>query len=112
MFSKIKENIEGYILTKVELFKLEVEEQLVLSLVKMVKLLLFGIVGSLFLLFLSIAIAQMINNAMESRIWGYLIISFFYLSILVILYFYRNYDQVFQIYFDKKNKQQPNEQQT
>jgi len=109
LFSKIKENIEGYILTRVELLKLEAEEQLLVLLIRLVKLMLFGFAGILFLLFFSIAMAQIINTAMNSRFWGYLILSFFYLSILLILYFYRNYDQFFQIYFAKNHKPKPNE---
>ncbi|MFN0050077.1 MAG: phage holin family protein [Cytophagales bacterium] len=110
MFSKIKENIEGYVRTRVELLKLEIEEQLVQSLGKLAKLMLLVIAGTLFFLFLSIAIAQIINTATQSNYWGYLLISLFYLIILVILYFYKNYDRLFQLYFANKTTQNDEQQ--
>lgn len=105
MFSKIKENIEGYIETRIELVKLDVEEKMTYAIVKMVKLMIFGFASVLFLLFLSIAVAQALNTWLDSRFWGYMIVAFFYLAVLLILYFYKDNDSLYQNYFSKKKNQ-------
>lgn len=104
MFQKIKDNIEGYIETKVELVKLDVEEKLSMLILKLAKLMIFLTAFGLFFFFLSIAIAQMLNTWLESRFLGYLILASFYLSIVLVFYLFKDKDEYIFQYFSSKIK--------
>ena len=62
------------------------------------KLVVAGVAALLFLLFISIALANWINNAMNSEVAGYAIIAGFYLIIAGIMYMMKRAD-------DKKKKE-------
>ncbi len=60
------------------------------------KLLLAGVAAMLFLLFISIAVANWINSAMNSSIAGYAIVGGFYLVVAAIMYALKRADDVKQ----------------
>lgn len=64
----------------------------------LLKIAVIAIAGILFLLFISITIANAINKAMNSEVAGYAFVAGFYLLIAVIMYILKTAD-------DKKKKQ-------
>jgi uncharacterized membrane protein YqjE len=80
----------GYIETKVELYKIQFKEEIAKALSILVLVIIFSMIGLLFVFFLSHFIAQIINNYTESYYTGYLVVTFLYLLIGIIIYFTRN----------------------
>jgi uncharacterized membrane protein YqjE len=79
----------GYIETKVELYKIQFKEEIANALSVVVMVIIFSMIGLLFVFFLSHFIAQVINNYVDSYYVGYLIVTFVYLIIGIIVYFKR-----------------------
>jgi len=79
----------GYVETKVELYKIQFKEEIAKALSVLVLVIIFSMIGLLFVFFLSHFIAQIINNYLDSYYVGYLIVTFIYLIIGVIVYFKR-----------------------
>ena len=69
------------------------------------KLAVAGVAAVLFLLFMSIAVANWINNAMDSTVAGFLIVAAFYLVIAAVMYMLKVAD-------DKKKKEADNHWRT
>jgi len=90
MFGKIKENIEGYIETRIELIKLETQEQLTKFIFQVAKSLILFTIGAMVVFFLSVALAMGINQGFESRYAGFLFMAGFYLLIFIIVYIYKD----------------------
>lgn len=90
MLGKITEKLEDYAENKVELVKLEMEEKISRIIVKAIQAVIFGITALMFLAFLTLGIAIVINNALNSTYLGYIIISGFYLLIFVSLFIFKN----------------------
>ena len=80
----------GYIETKVELYKIQFKEEIAKALSIVVLIIIFSMIGLLFVFFLSHFIAQIINNYVQSYYVGYLVVTFLYLIAGVIVYFKRN----------------------
>ena len=104
MFQKIKENIEGFIETRIELIKLDIEERISTLLLKLAKLIVITATLGLCIFFLSIGLAQILNTFLESRFWGYIILSGFYLTITLILFYLKDEDGLILKYFSSKIK--------
>lgn len=66
--------------------KEHVKEDLQAYVAIFLKLAVAGVAALLFLLFISIAVANWINNAMDSNVAGFLIVSAVYLLVAVIMY--------------------------
>ena len=80
----------GYIETKVELYKIQFKEEIAKALSILVLVIIFSMIGLLFVFFLSHFIAQIINNYVNSYYVGYLVVTFIYMIAGVIIYFTRN----------------------
>lgn len=96
----------GYIETKVELYKIQFKEEIVKALSILVLVIIFSMIGLLFVFFLSHFIAQIINNYVNSYYIGYLVVTFFYLIAGVIVYFTRNKikDSVIDMMFQEEEQ--------
>lgn len=79
----------GFIETKIELYKIQFKEEIAKALSVMVIIFLIAMIGMLFLLFLSHFLAQLLNDLLENNYLGYLIITFIYLLIGVLVYMRR-----------------------
>lgn len=83
-------------------FKEHVIEDVQLYAATLIKIAVAAVAGLLFLMFLSLAVAHAINNAMDSRVAGYAFVAVFYLIIAVIMYILKTVD-------DKKKKEIENQ---
>lgn len=85
---KLKNDLEGYIETKIALLKLEVNEQIALALGKIAVLLVIVFFLFFGVLFLSIAAAFKLNLLLDSAVLGFLIVAGFYLLLVVIFWLF------------------------
>lgn len=83
--SVLTADIRAYIDTSVEYYKLDVFSKLIKGIVSLVNLLVIGSIFLVFMLFISVAVAMNIGEAMENMSSGYYIVSGFYLLVLVLL---------------------------
>ncbi len=79
----------GFIETKVEIYKIQFKEEIAKALSVLVLLTIFSMVGTLFILFISHFLSQLLNDALGNRYLGYLIVSGLYLIIGMIIYLLR-----------------------
>lgn len=79
------EHLMGYIDTRIDIIRLEIQEKLKAVFVSTVHAVLLGVVGIMFFLFLNIFIGLLLNELLDSEFWGFGILALFYLIILVIL---------------------------
>ena len=70
----------GFIETKVELYKIQFKEEIAKALSILALVIIFSMVGMLFVLFLSHFISRLLNDLFESQYLGFLIIGFGILS--------------------------------
>ncbi|ALI98951.1 phage holin family protein [Rufibacter tibetensis] len=78
-------NLMGYIDTRIDLVKLDLQTKLKSVFVSTVHGVLLGLVALMVLLFLNVFIAMLLNDLLDSRYWGFGIVTLFYLILLVIL---------------------------
>ncbi len=78
--------------------KENVKEDLQAFVASLLKMAVIAIAGILFLLFISITVANVINNSMDSEVAGYAFVAGFYLLVAVIMYILKTTD-------DKKKKE-------
>lgn len=78
-------NLTGYLDTRVEIVKLELQEKVSDILVSTLHGATLAILGLLFLLFLSVFAGMALNDALDSRFWGFGIVAGFYLLLLVLV---------------------------
>ena len=90
MLGKITEKIEDFAENKIELLKVEAEEKISRVIVKAIQIVLFALFALLFVLFLSIGIAELLNEAIGNDWAGHLIVGGFYLAIFFVLFTLRN----------------------
>jgi len=79
----------GFIETKVEIYKIQFKEEIAKALSVLVLLTIFSMVGTLFILFISHFLSQLLNDLMGNHYIGYLIVSGLYLVIGMIIYLLR-----------------------
>ena len=82
----LKENLRAYQVSTAEYLKLIIYKKIVKSALSLVNILLIGFVSLIALLFLSIAVAISISNALDSPSAGYYIVGGFYV-LFIILFF-------------------------
>ncbi len=68
---------------KVELLKIELKEEAAKAATKIISAIFLGVMVFLIVIFLSITIATLLNELMESQFWGYAIVTGFYLLLLI-----------------------------
>ncbi len=78
-------NLIGYIDTRIDLIKLDLQTKLKGIFVSTIHGVLLGLVALMVLLFLNVFIALLLNDLLDSRYWGFGIVTLFYLILLVIL---------------------------
>ena len=83
-------------------FKEHVKEDVQLYAATLLKIAAAGMAALLFLLFISLAAAHALNNALDSRVAGYAIVAGFYLLVAVVMYVLKTAD-------DKKKKEIENQ---
>jgi|SRR5690606_2022598 hypothetical protein len=84
LYNKVKEYTE----TTIELYKLNAIEASADVLSSIVARIVFILVFALFTLFINVTISLLIGNLLGAYYWGFLIVSGFYLIIMVLLYYY------------------------
>ena len=83
LYNKVKEYTE----TTIELYKLNGIEAAADVLSSIVSRIVIILVFALFTLFINVTISLLIGNLLGAYYWGFLIVSGFYLIILIILYY-------------------------
>jgi Putative Actinobacterial Holin-X, holin superfamily III len=78
-------NLMGYIDTRIDLIKLEVQMKLKSTIVSVLHGVLLGFAAFMALIFLNIFIALVLNDLLDSQFWGFGIVTLFYIVLLVIL---------------------------
>lgn len=81
----IIENLTGLIEARVELAKLEVKEEVAKVGAKIVAAIVFSFLLIMIIIFLSISVGALLNSVLESMFLGYVIVTGFYLLVLVLL---------------------------
>ncbi|WP_299706086.1 phage holin family protein [uncultured Pontibacter sp.] len=79
------ENLMGYIDTRIDIIRLEIQEKLKASFVSLLHVVLLGFFGLMSLLFVSIFLGLLLNHLLDSSFWGFGIIALFYVAVLVVL---------------------------
>jgi hypothetical protein len=83
--TSIIENLMGYIDTRIDIIRLEIQEKLKASFVGLLHAVLLGFFGFMSLIFVSIFLGLLLNHLLDSSFWGFGIIALFYVAVLVIL---------------------------
>ena len=78
-------NLMGYIDTRIDLIKLEVQTKLKNGFVGLMRAIVLGFAGFMALIFLNIFLGLLLNDLLDSQFWGFGIITLFYVIILVIV---------------------------
>jgi uncharacterized membrane protein YqjE len=90
-------NLTGYIESRMELFKLEIREDLARILSKALVYLAIALCGFLFLVFFSIGLAHFLNRYFSQEFVGYWIVAGIYIvAFLVFLVFRKDLDRGFE----------------
>ena len=89
---KLIENISGYIETRLELFKLDIQEGLAKILANLAFFSILLLLVLIVLIFISMTVSFYLNKALDSSFLGFGIVALFYLLLLVLF-----------ILFSKKN---------
>ena len=87
---KLLETLTSYLETKLEIFKLDLKEEIAATLTKVIIYLIIGLLGMISLIFLLLALAAVLNDYFESSYIGYLIDTGILVLIGGILYFNKN----------------------
>lgn len=82
---EIVKNLSGYVEARVALMKLEIRDEVGGILSRGLMVMLIFMIGFLFVLFLFIGLAELLNVAFESRFLGYLLMALFFGVILAVL---------------------------
>jgi uncharacterized membrane protein YqjE len=77
-------NLMGYLDTRIDLVRLETQEKVKTAFVGTVHGAAMGLIGLLFLIFLSIFAGLALNDAFDSHYWGFGAVAGFYLLLLII----------------------------
>lgn len=83
---ELKENIQAYKQSTTEYVKLNIYSKVVKGAISLITGLIVGFVGLIVLLFLSVAVAIVISNALDSPSAGFFIVAGFYI-LLIVLFF-------------------------
>jgi len=79
----------GFIETKVELYKIQFKEEIAKALSTLALVIVFSMVGMLFILFLSHFISRLLNDIFDSDYLGFMIVTGFYFVSGIVVYFLR-----------------------
>lgn len=79
----IIDDIVAIVEAKVELLKIELKEEAAKAVTKIISAIVLGLLLFLIVIFVSITIATLLNHFLESRFWGFAIVTGFYLLLLL-----------------------------
>jgi uncharacterized membrane protein YqjE len=79
-------NLTGYVESKLELFKLEIRTDVTKALSRAMTLIFLALLGFLFLLFLSLGLAYLVNSFFDAQYVGFFVLALFYGIVFVSLY--------------------------
>ena len=91
---KLIETLTKYFETRIELLKIELKEEVSKFVAKAILLLVAGMFIILFVLFLFLSLASFLNELFMSAYWGYVIVSGFFL--LLIIFLGMSWEKVYQ----------------
>jgi len=77
-------NLMGYLDTRIDIVRLETQEKVKNAFVGTVHGVTMGLIGLMFLIFLSIFAGLALNAALDSTYWGFGLVAGFYLVLLII----------------------------
>jgi len=83
-FDSIVENLSGYVEKRIELFKIEMKEDVSLGAARILIMLILSLALFMLILFLSLGGAVLLNRMLESDSLGFLLVAGFYLLIFVL----------------------------
>lgn len=98
---RLKDDLEGYLETKISLLKLEINEQLIEAIAKIAIVLLIFILLCFGLLFLSTAAALRLNGVFQSNYLGFLVVGAFYFIVALSLWLFTNRNKISNKLSDK-----------
>ncbi|MGV3585879.1 MAG: phage holin family protein [Adhaeribacter sp.] len=78
-------NLMGYIDTRIDLIKLELQMKIKSGFIGLLHAVLLGVAGLMALLFLNIFLGLLLNHLLDSSFWGFGILTLFYVILFVIL---------------------------
>ena len=78
-------NLTGYLDTRIDLVRLELQEKVSATFVSTIHGLTLAILGLMFVVFLSIFAGLALNSALDSSFWGFGVVAGFYLVLLVLV---------------------------
>ncbi|WP_114777603.1 phage holin family protein [Botryobacter ruber] len=81
----LMENLMGYIDTRIDIIRLEIQEKLKGAFVGIVHGILLGFFAFMSVIFVSIFLGLLLNHLLDSTFWGFGIIALLYVIILVVL---------------------------
>ena len=79
------ENLMGYIDTRIDIIRLEIQEKLKAVFVNLIHVVLLGIIAFMCVIFVSIFLGLLLNELLDSSFWGFGIVALFYIILLVVL---------------------------
>ena len=80
---RLIDHLVGFVETRFEILKLEFKEESVRIIAKLLTAAVVGVLGLLFFMFFSVAIAIILNQALDSSYLGFAILAAFFLLLLV-----------------------------
>jgi hypothetical protein len=89
---EIVQTVKGIVETKIEMVKLDIQDQFAGVLSRMIFLIMMGGSLLLVLLFLSLSLAFFLSQYFESPHMGFLIVGLLYLLVLLLLFLARDHD--------------------
>ncbi|WP_276498317.1 phage holin family protein [Pontibacter litorisediminis] len=81
----LMENLMGYIDTRIDIIRLEIQEKLKAALVGAMHGVLLGVIAFMVLIFVNVFLGLLLNHLLDSSFWGFGIVALFYIILLVIL---------------------------
>lgn len=82
----LKENIRAFTHSSAEYYKLNLYKNLTKGIISLITVLLIGFFGLFGLIFLSIAIAVLLSNLLDSPSAGFFIVAGFYILLVVLMF--------------------------
>jgi hypothetical protein len=78
-------NLMGYIDTRIDLIKLELQLKMKSGFIGLLHAILLGFAAFMALIFLNIFLGLLLNDLLDSQFWGFGIVTLFYVILFVIL---------------------------
>jgi F0F1-type ATP synthase assembly protein I len=83
--SSMISNLMGYIDTRIDLVKLEIQSKMKSGFISMLHAILLGFSAFMALIFLNIFLGLLLNDLLDSSFWGFGIVTLFYVILFIIL---------------------------